>query len=244
LHLTPVLLAYEAKIRLFDADKAAARAWLENYFVTEQPNPGLSRTFVQFTTARAYIVLGELDKAQRLCEMLKALAGDFQRLLDEAEASVLLSVVLWLSGKKAESAALLEKTLAALEPYGFVRVFADEGGAILPVLKKLMRATGKSAASPAPGSRYLQEVYIAAYEQSKRCRGIANAQGPKPVRLSRQQKAVLEMLAKGYKNAQIVQVTGLSINTIRSHTKGAYRKLEAASAAQAVARARELSLID
>jgi len=51
-------------------------------------------------------------------------------------------------------------------------------------------------------------------------------------------------LAKGYKNAEIVEMTGLSINTVRSHTKVAYQKLEVNNVYDAVLRARELELID
>mgnify|MGYP001008071496 FL=1 len=55
---------------------------------------------------------------------------------------------------------------------------------------------------------------------------------------------MLELLAKGYKNAEIVEMTVLSINTIRSHTKIAYQKLEVNNAMDAILRARELELID
>ncbi|HHV12415.1 MAG TPA: response regulator transcription factor [Clostridiales bacterium] len=68
--------------------------------------------------------------------------------------------------------------------------------------------------------------------------------GQKPVKLSKQQKSVLELLAKGYKNAKIVDMTGLSINTIRYHTKIVYRKLDVSNAMDAVLRARELGLIE
>lgn len=77
-----------------------------------------------------------------------------------------------------------------------------------------------------------------------RHKGIACAAGIKPVKLSRQQKYVVELLAKGYRNAEIVEITGLSINTIRYHTKIAYQKLEVNNAMDAVLRARDLGLID
>ena len=54
----------------------------------------------------------------------------------------------------------------------------------------------------------------------------------------------LRFLAKGYKNAEIIELTGLSINTIRSHTKAAYQKLEVGNMMDAVLRARELGLIE
>jgi len=244
LYLLPVFSAYETKIRLVDRDKAAAKAWLENYFVTEGQNPELHKIFLHFTTVRAYIVLGEYDKAQRLCENLKRLAEDFCRLLDATEATVLLVILKQITGKKQEAAALLQASLAYMEPYHFVRVFADEGNAILPVLRRLLKKSDKDSNPGKPGYRYLQEVHLAAYEQSKRHKGIVPGPGQKTVKLSKQQKYVLELLARGYKNAEIVELTGLSINTIRSHTKIAYQKLEVNNAMDAILRARELELID
>lgn len=244
LYLLPVFSAYETKIKLINGDKTAATAWLGNYFVTETQNPKLDKIFLHFMTVRAYIVLGEFEKAQNLSEKLKELAQDFCRLLDVTEATVLLVILKWMMGNKQEAAALLQALLSDMEPYYFIRVFADEGKAILPILKRLLKKSDKNSEPRKPGYRYLQEVYLAAYEQSRRHKGIACAAELKPVKLSRQQKYVLELLGKGYKNAEIIELTGLSINTIRVHTKIAYQKLEVSNAMDAVLRARELELID
>lgn len=244
LYLLPVFSAYETRLELQNGNKAAAESWLENYFVTEGQSVELSKSFLHFTTARAYIVLGNFDKARILCEKLMRLAADFHRELDEAEAAALLAVILWLTGEKQEAAELLKRTLNVTEPYRFIRVFADEGRALLPILKKLLKRSDKETDPYMPGYRYLQELYLAAYAQSKRHKGIACAAELKPIKLSKQQKYVLELLAKGYKNAEIIELTGLSINTIRAHTKVAYQKLEVNNMMDAVLRARELGLIE
>jgi LuxR family maltose regulon positive regulatory protein len=117
-----------------------------------------------------------------------------------------------------------------------------KGKAILPVINRLRKKLSVAGESK-PDYKYLHEIYQAAYDQSKRHKGIASAPN-KPIKLSRQQKYILELLAKGYKNAEIVEMTGLSINTIRSHTKIAYQKLEVNTAVDAVLRARKLELIE
>lgn len=244
LYLWPVFSAYETKLKLLDGNKAAAAAWLGNYFVTEGQTPELYKMFLHFTTIRAYTVLGEYKKAEELCEKLNKLARDFYRFLDATEAAVLLVVLRWMTGKKQGAVALLQALLSDMEPYHFIRVFADEGRAILPVLKRLLKKADNENQPVRPGCKYLQEVYLAVYEQSKRYKGIACAAVMKPVKLSAQQKHMLELLANGYNNAEIVQLTGLSINTVRSHTKVAYQKLEVSSKPDAVLRARELGLID
>lgn len=242
LYLLPVFSAYEAKLKLMNGDRTAASAWLENYFISDSQDMELHKIYLYFTTARAYIVLGEYKKAQALCERIKALSCDFGRLLDSIEASVLLIILAWITGKKKDAVLMLRSALAGSEQYHFVRVFADEGKAILPVISRLMKQSDEDG-EQAPDHKYLHEVYQAAYSMSKRHKGIVCVPG-KTIKLSRQQKYILELLAKGFKNAEIVEMTGLSINTIRSHTKVAYQKLEVNSVYDAVLRARELELID
>lgn len=243
LYLLPVFSAYETKLRLLDGDRMRAREWLDNYFVTEVQKPELNRNYLHLTTIRAYIVLGEFAEARRLCLTISKFSADFYRLLDKTEAEVLLTIVLWLTGAKKEALQLLRELLAVAEPHGFIRVFADEGKALLPVLKKLLKQSVQAADAPGSGHRYLQEVYQAAYEQAGRLKGIAVSAKVKPIKLSGRQKYVLELLAKGYRNAEIVEMSGLSINTIRSHTKTAYQKLEVNNVLDAVTRAKELGLI-
>lgn len=86
-------------------------------------------------------------------------------------------------------------------------------------------------------------VYLAVYEQSKRYKGISCSMGQKKVKLSPQQKYMIELLAKGYKYTDIVKLTGLSINAVRYHTKLAYQRLDVNNAKDAVLRAKELNLI-
>lgn len=240
LYLLPVFSAYETNIRLMDNNQAAAAAWLDNYFVVESGDMELHKIYLHFTTARAYIALGDYKKAMDLCDRIKALSCDYGRLLDEIEATVLVIILKWLEGSKQEAVELLSATIMKAEPYHFVRVFADGGKALLPIINKLKKRSGNSA--DAPDFKYLHEIYQAAYEHSKKHRGMT-LMPQKSIKLSRQQTTVLELLARGYRNAEIITMTGLSINTIRAHTKIIYQKLEVNSAADAIHRAKELGLI-
>jgi len=93
--------------------------------------------------------------------------------------------------------------------------------------------------------KFVKEVYYAAYDRAKYLRGITyNSENNIVIQLSPQQKRVLTLLSKGYNNSEIVEETGLTLNTIRTHTKLAYRKLEVTNALDAVTRARELGIIE
>jgi DNA-binding CsgD family transcriptional regulator len=63
------------------------------------------------------------------------------------------------------------------------------------------------------------------------------------VKLTEREAAVLRLIARGCTYSQAAAQLGMSANTIGSHIKNAYRKLEVHSAAAAVMRAIELRLI-
>jgi DNA-binding NarL/FixJ family response regulator len=68
------------------------------------------------------------------------------------------------------------------------------------------------------------------------------AQRP-PVELSPRQEAVLRLLVGGYSYKQIAAELGLSLDTVRSHVRGLYRKLQVQNAAAAVTRALREGLV-
>lgn len=81
-------------------------------------------------------------------------------------------------------------------------------------------------------------------KSQKKHKGITACFNKKPVKLSKQQKYILTLLAQGYKNAEIVRITELTINTIQAHTKMIYLKLSVNKAADAVLEAKKLGLIE
>ncbi len=236
--------AYEARTAILNGDRTAAVKWLDNYYVTEDSFDKFYKIFRNFTTARAYILLMQIDKAVYALNKIKMLAQDYDRLLDIAEADVLLSIAEWSSGKKKEAQTRLSGVLVTLQPSGFIRVIANEGKAILPILSSVMKKLQADGRHPESLTRFAKEVYLAAYEQAKHFKGLTYSRESGPVKLSSQQKLVLELLAKGYKFTQIVEETGLSLNTIRTHAKKAYLKLDANNSLDAVVRARQLGLLE
>ena len=232
----PNLAAYKTRLKLLDGDLASARDWLEQYFVVETDHIELYRTFQHFTTARALMVLGKTERAMHYLNLLENYGENLNRPLDAAEAIILRAELEWSRGNK--------KDLMLLQPYGFMRLVADEGAAILPALKYLMKQLEKS---PDGLNRiFVNDIILAAYSMSKCHSGMlpASEDSQKPVKLSKQQRYMLALLSQGYRNAEIAEITGLAIPTIKSHTSIAYKKLGVNNAMDAVLKARELGLID
>ena len=243
-YLLKNLSAYESRTLIFNGDKNAAEKWLKNYYVDDNSFGEFYKIYRNFTTARAYILLMQKDKAIEALNKLRSLAESYGRLLDAAEADVLLTIVEWASGKKKEARNRLQNLLLSLLPHGFIRIVANEGKAVLPVLSYIIKKLEKEKNQSHDLHRFAKEVYYAAYERSKHFKGITCNNEITEVKLSPQQKCVLELLAKGYKNAEIVEHTGLSLNTIRTHTRIAYQKLNVNNSLDAVLRARQLGIIE
>ncbi|MDF2704345.1 MAG: transcriptional regulator, LuxR family [Rubrobacteraceae bacterium] len=64
-----------------------------------------------------------------------------------------------------------------------------------------------------------------------------------PEPLSERELEVLQLIAAGKTNRQISSELFVSVGTVKTHINNAYRKLDAHSRTQALARARELDLI-
>ncbi|WP_130863220.1 LuxR C-terminal-related transcriptional regulator [Bacilliculturomica massiliensis] len=250
----PNLAAFQVRRRLWHGDRAAARDWLAQYFVVETDHVELFRIYQHFSTARAYLVLNRTEEAMGYIGMLRRYGREFNRPLDEGEACVLQSVLEWALGQKKEAVSTLETALGILQPYSFTRVVADEGAAVLPVLKRLYarlsrqdhRNETRQRKETGPSLSCVNEIMLAAYRFSKGRAGVAAniRRKDKPVKLSRQQRQMVLLLSLGYRGTAIAERTGLSLSTVKSHLTAAYRKLEVNNAMDAVIRARELGLIE
>lgn len=243
-YLYPNLLACEMKMKLNNGDTSLTKEWLDKYFVVEKPELEFYKIYQHFVTARAYMLLGKTAKAMDYLSKLKKLGDEYRRPLDSAEAATLQAALEWAVGNKNKAQEILEDVLASMQEYDFVSVIAAEGAAVLPILRKLKLRLKSSRHEGRLSPQFLNKVTIAAYEQARRHAGICrNVQSQGAVKLSKRQKLIIELLSQGHKNAEIAQMTGLSINTVKVHCSAAYTKLGVSNAMDAVLKARELKLI-
>lgn len=65
----------------------------------------------------------------------------------------------------------------------------------------------------------------------------------KKLNLSTRENEVLQLLVKGYSNAEIAEHLFLSVSTIKTHTSSLFLKLEVSSRLKAIQKAKELNII-
>jgi len=76
---------------------------------------------------------------------------------------------------------------------------------------------------------------VKAVEQVAAGRPVLPAPRPAPDRLSPREEEILGLIAQGYSNQEITERLCLTLNTLKSHVRAAYRKIGVSTRAQAVA---------
>ena len=138
------------------------------------------------------------------------------------------------------AASLVDQSdVSAFEPEGFIRVFLDHG----TVLAGLLETTISDTNDP----RLLAYTHklLAAFFQPADLRMTTpknGAMGPiEP--LSERELEVLGLLPSSLSSTKMANELSISVNTLRSHLKNIYTKLDAHSRYEASARAKEAGLL-
>ena len=156
------------------------------------------------------------------------------------ETSALRALALAATGDEAGAVTTLAGALLLACPQGHVRVFADEGPPMAALLGRLVAAqrTGQAAAGVPLG--YLARLQRA-FGPGQPARDPVPSGIVDP--LTSRELEVLEKLAAGRSNQAIARELVVTLDTIKKHVGHVLGKLGAANRTEAVARARELSLI-
>jgi len=189
---------------------------------------GVSREAVPLARARLLLHQGRNADARALLDEVIALAEASDRQGRVIEALVLRALANDALGD--ESAALddLRRAVTLAAPEGFVRVFLDAG----PRMAKLLYRAGS------PAAHRLLEAFPPAIRE----RSAIPSELSEP--LSERERDILRLMARGLTYRQIASELMISINTVRYHVKSLYSKLQVSSRTLALARARDLHLLD
>jgi len=130
----------------------------------------------------------------------------------------------------------LEQALTLAEPEGYVRIFAGEGSPMTSLLNEAL----KQEITPSYVRRLIESIDMA--------NGRLHGKPPKVSEtlsepLSIRERDVLRMLASDLSGPDIARELMVSLNTLRTHTKNIYDKLQVNNRRSAVRRAEELDLI-
>jgi LuxR family maltose regulon positive regulatory protein len=214
------------------AQVALAKGDLEeaNHWVEHMPADGDAHSFYMFLN----LIKPRLLLAQGKKE---AAAAELQACYEKASlegwgyAVIAVRVLQCLAADNADSAFnFLLNALTLAQPEGFIRIFADEGEALIPWLQEVA-LRGEMV-------EYVGEILTVMGEITKASPTSALVEP-----LSEREIEVLRLLVAGLSNREIAGKLVISLGTAKAHIHNIYGKLGARNRAEAIARTRELDLL-
>jgi len=174
----------------------------------------------------------DVSDANKLLKEILKMASSTGYFNLRIEALALQAMAYDVQGQHDRALNSLEEALSLAEPEGYIRTFLDEGE---PMKVLLHNAS----------SRQISEAYVskllAAFEPDKiKIKAISQSL-VEP--LSKRENEVLHLLSTELTGPEIAQELSISLNTMRTHTKNIYSKLDANNRRAAVSRAEQLNLL-
>lgn len=229
--------ATRARIRLAQGRRAEARAWAEEQGPAAELAPSYVDAYAHLTVARVLLAdfradggEGPIHDATDLLARIAVAAvdGGWQGIV--LEARVLQALAHQAGGDDEAALDAILDALRIAEPEGHQAVFLHE----LPALAGLLRAAAQAGA----GKHQVRRLQKAASAEARRPRVLPDFVEP----LSERERDVLRLLSGDMSGPQIARELGMSVHTLRSHTKSIYAKFGVHGRREAVRRGAELGL--
>ncbi len=220
---------FEAEILLRQGQLDAARQQL-NRALAEQPVPDLAISAV----ATGQFRLAEGDLAGALDVVTPCLEGTTAetRLLDTVGAHLVAASAQRRLRAPAVARKHLEHALTLAEPEELLRVFVDAGRSIRSLLTVMIPPDGPHWHVRAVLLHHFESQSVVPHRPDRAVPALTESEA-----------AVLHYLPSMMTNDEIAQDLCLSVNTIKSHLRTLYRKLDATNRREAIVRAREHDLL-
>jgi LuxR family maltose regulon positive regulatory protein len=232
---------WKARLHLMRNDLQAAASELERASDVDDV-PRSTQDAERISLARLLVAREDHDEALQLLDRLREAAEATDGRGNVIEILTLQALALRAKEEKSRALDVMERALALAEPEGYVRIFLDEGPPMAELLSEVLEAQqrGRLDSLRRVPAHYLRKL-LSALERDTT--GTTRPATELPEALSERELEVLQLIAAGKSNRRISSELFVSVGTVKTHINNLYRKLDAHSRTQAVARARELNLI-
>lgn len=228
------LPAWRARLWVEQGRLPDALEWARKQRLSAEDELHYAREYEHITLSRILLArrgAGDVEAATSLLERLLAAAERGGRTGTALEIRCLLAVAHAAEGNTEGALRSLEPALHAAEPEGYVRVFLEAG----PAMPALLRLAAERGISPEYCRRLLAQVAGGRLPVASHSHALDA--------LSERELDVLRLLASELSGPEIAAQLVVSLNTLRTHTKNIYAKLEVNSRRAAVRCAIELRLL-
>jgi len=237
-----IALDWMTRLLLARGDLTEAVAFEQERATNAENAADAARVVDRLTSARLLYAQGRHREALPQLEELGETAEAAGRTGNLIEILALQALALWAGSKKERAVSTLAESLALAEPEGYVRTIVDEGPQMATLLSEVLGAKqrGRTDLLRCVPAHYIRKL-LAALERDAASAASPAAGLPEP--LSERELEVLRLIASGKSNRRIASELFVSVGTVKTHINNLYRKLDAHSRTQALARVRELKLL-
>jgi LuxR family maltose regulon positive regulatory protein len=232
----PAVAAHRALLDVRRGEVAAAAQWAASCPLGGDAPIAYVQENDALVLARVRLAEGKLASAEQLLARLLAANEAAERWGRVLRVLVLQALVCDAQGRRETAVTALTRALELAEPEGYVRTFVDAGAPLRTLLADVDGVTDYAARLRAAFTEPpVPEPAEPAVEP-------ASAQ-PLVEPLTERELDVLRLIAQGLTNQEIADDLFISVNTVKTHAKHIYEKLNVRNRAQATTRATELDLL-
>jgi LuxR family transcriptional regulator, maltose regulon positive regulatory protein len=234
------IAAMKARIQIVTGDLSSAAEWAEGRAISIDDQPDYLREYEHLTLARLLLAQHRVDSevddgVLGLLDRLHAAAAATGRAGSVREIGMLQALAHHVRGDLPRALAVLRRSVVETpEPDSYVRLYLDEGD---PMLVLLHDAAGASDADVQAQARRILEHARPSLEASTEPQQIPGGT------LSDRELQVLRLLDSELTGPEIARELYVTLNTLRTHTKRIFTKLDATTRAAAVRRGHERGLL-
>jgi LuxR family maltose regulon positive regulatory protein len=245
----PLLLrevrAYQARLSLVMGDLSSVQRWSAGSVQPADDFLGSYQEREALVVARLLVAQRQEGQALHLLDDWLSDAQAKGRARSEMEILILIALAHAALEDLSQAKQALVRALALAQPESYLRLFLDEGEPLAAILKILQPDIKEE-----PLANFARAL-IYAQAQRTRHENATSSGSMAPIRqqmgilepLSEQEQRVLRLIGEGLTNPEIAQELIVSLNTIKTHVKSIYRKLNLSSRKEARQAARYLNLV-
>jgi LuxR family transcriptional regulator, maltose regulon positive regulatory protein len=234
--------AFQAWLFLLQGDEASSFRWLQSSGLSLEQDVTHVREREYLTVVRILITRHRLDEAIKWLAHLLPLAETQGRAGSVIELLMLQAEALQAFGEVHQALEHLARALTLAEPEGYLRLFVDEG---LPMTQLLQQMRRRWPDQQPHYRDHLLALLGSATDAGLPHPAVAGPGGPpQSLALSDRELAVLRLIVAGYSNQEIANRLVIAVSTVKWYINTIFSKLQVESRAKAIARARDLHLVE